>query len=170
MRSGRPRVQHKPSPGGTDILLIEDDPRDAELTLEALKQCGVTSCEHVSDGPEALDYLACKGIFANRYPAPPKLILLDLRLQKMSGIHVLRQVKSDHRTKRIPIVALTSSQLLIELAESYQLGVNSYVIKPTDARTYAERVGEIAYYWLVLNEPPPNDSNAIRPPISFKPA
>src|ERR1041385_5765452 len=164
MRPGRPNEQPKSPPGGADVLLIEDDPQDAELTLDALKRCGLIACEHVSDGPEALDYLACAGIFANRYPFQPKLILLDLHLQTMSGLHVLRQLKSDERTKRIPIVALTSSKLLIELAESYQLGVNSYIIKPGDGQTYAERVADIAYYWLVVNEPPPNESQPFRPP------
>ena len=90
MRPGRPNEQPKSPPGGADVLLIEDDPQDAELTIDALKRCGLISCEHVSDGPEALDYLACEGIFVNRYPFPPKLILLDLHLQRMSGLHVLR--------------------------------------------------------------------------------
>ena len=119
--------------GMAEILLVEDDPRDAELTLHALKRCGLAHrVEHVTDGQSALEYVSSTGQFPNPQPTNlPRLILLDLRLHKMGGLHVLRQLKSDERTKSIPIIALTSSKVAIEIVESYKLGVNSYVIKPT---------------------------------------
>ena len=97
----------------------------------------------------------CAGVFANRYPAPPRVILLDLKLQKMSGLQVLRQLKSDGRTRGIPIVVLTGSSVVIEVVESYELGVNSYVIKPTDANAFADVVADVGRYWLSINESPP---------------
>ena len=142
--------------GSADILLVEDDTRDAELTLSALKECGFADrVEHLNDGAEALDYIAGTGIFARQPPTLPRLILLDLGLHKTGGLQVLRQLKSDERTKGIPIVVLTGSKLTIEMVESYRLGVNSYVIKPTNAREFAKVVAAIGHYWLQTNEPPP---------------
>jgi len=138
-----------------DILLVEDDAVHASLTLRALKLCGFADrTEHVSDGAEALDYLASVNVHASRHAVTPKLILLDLGLPKIGGLHVLRHLKSDARTKSIPIVVLTSSKIAIELMESYKLGVNSYVIKPAEASKFVELIAEISRYWLVINEPP----------------
>ena len=129
---------------------------DAQLTLRALKQCGLAHrTEHVSDGMEALDYIASVSLFAGRQASLPKLILLDLGLPKMGGLHVLRQLKSDARTRNIPIVVLTSSKVSIELMESYKLGVNSYVIKPVDSAEFDAVIAGIGRYWLATNEPPP---------------
>jgi two-component system response regulator len=139
-----------------EILLVEDDPRDAELTLHALKRCGLAHrVEHVTDGQSALEYVASAAQYPNAQPITlPRLILLDLRIHKMGGLHVLRQLKSDERTKSIPIIALTSSKVAIEIVESYKLGVNSYVIKPTDPSQFEEVVSAIGHYWLAINEPP----------------
>jgi CheY-like chemotaxis protein len=144
------------SSGMAEILLVEDDPRDAELTLHALKRCGLAHrVEHVSDAESALEYVASVSQVPNSQPINlPRVILLDLRLHKMGGLHVLRQLKSDDRTRSIPIIALTSSKMAIEIVESYKLGVNSYVIKPTDPSQFEEVVSAIGHYWLAINEPP----------------
>ncbi len=135
-----------------DILLVEDDAGDAELTLSILTERGFGErVAHVADGSEAFDYIAS----TRGAPAAIKLILLDLNLQKMGGLHVLRQLKSDERTKKIPVVVLTSSRMAIELVESHKLGVNSYVIKPVDGDKFAELISEIGHYWLLVNELPP---------------
>ena len=134
-----------------DILLVEDDPGDAELTLGALNESGFGDrVVHVTDGVEALDYIAS----TRGAPALPKLILLDLNLRDMGGLHVLRQLKSDERTKGIPIVVLTGSRMAVELVDSYKLGVNSYVIKPVDGDKFNEVVAAIGNYWLGVNETP----------------
>jgi two-component system response regulator len=141
---------------GADILLVEDNLEDAELTLRALEQCGLAGrAAHVSDGEEALDYVAGDGAYVRSHAAMPKLILLDLGLKKIGGLHVARRLKSDERTKAIPIVVLTSSMAAIELGESYKTGINSYVIKPTDSQKFAEIVSSIANYWLNVNKLPP---------------
>src|SRR6266550_3040975 len=143
--------------GVADILLVEDDAQDAELTMAALRECGFADrVEHLSDGEEALDYIAGTGTFARQPPTLPRLILLDLGLHKIGGLQVLRQLKADERTKGIPIVVLTGSKLTIEMVESYKLGVNSYVIKPSSAREFAKVVAAIGHYWLQVNEPPPH--------------
>jgi len=149
--------QRQPPDSGADILLIEDSPFDAELTLRALEQCGsALQVVHVTDGGEALDYIA-NTTFRTKVQATslPKLILLDLSLRKIGGLHVLRRLKSDQTTKKIPIVALTASEVEIELAESYKLGVNSYVLKPLSASKFTEVVAAIGHYWLDVNMPPP---------------
>lgn len=140
-----------------DILLVEDDPHDAELTIRALEQCGFAHrVEHVADGDEALDYIGSVTLRAQRNTVKlPKLILLDLKLHKTGGLHVLQRLKTDERTKGIPIIVLTASKLAIEVVESYKLGVNSYVIKPQDGPKFVEVVGAIGHYWLSVNEPPP---------------
>jgi two-component system, response regulator len=148
----------EPSVNGraADILLVEDDAVHASLMLRALKMCGFADrTEHVSDGAEALEYLASVNLLTSRPASIPKLILLDLGLPKIGGMHVLRQLKSDPRTKSIPVVVLTSSKIAIELMESYKLGVNSYVIKPYEASKFTELIADISRYWLVINEPPP---------------
>ena len=142
--------------GFADILLVEDDVSDAELTMRALSKCGFAPrIEHVSDGAEALRYIASANLFAQKGTgSTPKLILLDLKLSGLGGLHVLRGLKADERTRGIPIVALTSLKIGIDLAESYKLGVNSYVIKPPDAAKFAEVIGAIGRYWLGINELP----------------
>lgn len=157
MKNGNPASHPQPPNLAADILLVEDDPGDAELTMVALRECGWGDrVEQFSDGSEALDYIACTGAFANRHPPTmPRLILLDLGLQTTGGMHVLRHLKTDERTRGIPIVVLTGSRLAIELVESYRLGVNSYVIKPGSAREFTKIVSLIATYWLTVNEPSP---------------
>jgi CheY-like chemotaxis protein len=153
----RPQNNHvEESSRAADILLVEDNAIDAQLALRALKQCGLAhQVEHVSDGAEALDYIASVNLRSGKPASLPRLILLDLVLHKIGGLHVLRQLKSDPRTKSIPIVVLTSSQMAIEIVESYQLGVNSYVIKPTDPKKFNDVVSQVGQYWLAINEPPP---------------
>ena len=149
--SGLPTHSSQAANGTTEILLVEDNPLDAELTLQALRDAGFSNLvAHVKDGEEALDL-----IFEPRTsPTLPKLILLDLHLGKMAGLHVLRRLKSDERTKGIPVVVLSASKLAIEVIESYKLGVNSYVMKPPDGKRFAEIVKMLGQYWLTVNEPP----------------
>ena len=139
-----------------DILLVEDDANDAALTLRALKQRNVGGrVFHVVDGDEALEFIFASNLSGDWEPAnAPRLILLDLKLQKVSGLDVLRELKSQERTKAIPVVVLTSSREEIKNVESYKLGVNSYVIKPADSRKFAQVIGDLGYYWLTINEPP----------------
>ena len=133
-----------------EILLVEDNPSDVELTLHALKRNNVTNPVHVArDGAEALDYLFGNG---SRSPVP-KVILLDLKLPKIDGLEVLKRVKGDPRTKRIPVVVLTSSREERDLVESYNLGANSYIQKPVDFGQFTDAVKQIGYYWLVVNQP-----------------
>ena len=142
--------------GGADVLLVEDDVIHAELTMRALRRCGFAHrVEHVTDGAEALDYIAAVNLRSGKPASLPRLILLDLVMHKIGGLHVLRQLKSDARTKSIPIVVLTSSQMAIEIVESYQLGVNSYVIKPSEPKKFTEVVAQVGHYWLAINEAPP---------------
>ena len=139
-----------------DILLVEDDPNDAALTLRALKQRNIGGrVFHVIDGDEALEFIFASNLAGEWDPAnAPRLILLDLKLTKVSGLEVLRELKSQDRTKMIPVVVLTSSREEIKNLESYKLGVNSYVIKPTDSKKYAQMIGDLGHYWLTINEPP----------------
>jgi two-component system response regulator len=139
-----------------DILLVEDNPNDVELTLRALKKSKVVNpVKVVRDGAEALEFLFGEGAYADRIPAqPPKLILLDLKLPKVDGLEVLRRVKSDERTKVVPVVVLTSSREERDVVESYRLGVNSYIVKPVDFDKFAEAVSQAGLYWMLLNQPP----------------
>lgn len=137
-----------------DILLVEDEPNDAELTLRALRDGGLAQrVEHVTDGAEALDYLAAVNYNAANGAKLPRLILLDLRLHKIGGLQVLRQLKSDESTRGIPIVVFSSSKMAIEIVESYKFGVNSYVLKPTDGKEFARVASAIGHYWLSINTP-----------------
>ena len=147
-----------------DILLVEDDPEDAALTLRALKQRNVGDrVFHVIDGDEALDFIFATGLYGEWEPAdPPKLVLLDLKLRKVSGLEVLRELKAQALTKMIPVVVLTSSHEEITSVESYKLGVNSYVIKPADGNRFAQVIGDIGYYWLTINQPPYRQTLASR--------
>ena len=139
-----------------DILLVEDNPNDAELTLRALKKARVANDIHVvRDGAEALEFLFGEGAYEGRArSAFPRVILLDLKLPKVDGLEVLRRLKSEDRTRKIPVVVLTSSREESDLVASYHLGANSYIVKPVDSDKFFEAVHEIGLYWLLLNEPP----------------
>jgi CheY-like chemotaxis protein len=139
-----------------EILLVEDNPNDVELTLHALKKNNLANhIEIVRDGAEALDFLFCRGVFAERdMESGPKVVLLDLKLPKVDGLEVLKQIRSDPRTKAIPVVVLTSSREERDIADSYNLGVNSYVAKPVDFEQFTEAVRQLGLYWLLLNQPP----------------
>jgi CheY-like chemotaxis protein len=136
--------------------LVEDDPNEVELVMRALREGGLEQqVEHVSDGEDALEYIdQVEELLLQHAAKRPRLILLDLRLHRMGGLHVLRRLKQDERTRGIPIVAFTSSKLAIEMVQSYGLGVNSYVIKPDDPKRFAEVVAAIGRYWLEVNELP----------------
>jgi CheY-like chemotaxis protein len=138
------------------ILLVEDSPQEVELTLEVLESEHLANRIHVArDGEEALDFLFCRGSFAGRESGPPKLVLLDLKLPKVNGLEVLQALKSDPRTKAIPVVVLTSSREQQDMITSYNLGVNSYIQKPVDFEQFRIKVKELGLYWLVVNDPPP---------------
>jgi two-component system, response regulator len=138
-----------------DILLVEDDVNDAELALAALRQRNISEkVVHVVDGNEALSFISYASLFGDWGGGNlPKVILLDLKLKTINGLDVLRQLKSEDHTKTIPVVVFTGSQREIELVESYRLGVNSYVIKPSDHKEYAQIVGDIGHYWVNINRP-----------------
>jgi len=144
------------APNPVEILLVEDNPADAELTLYALKKYAVANhIEVVRDGAEALDYMFCTGAYAHRrIEDHPKVVLLDLKLPKVDGSEVLRRVKTDPRTRLIPVVVLTSSREESDIVESYQLGVNSYVVKPVDFDQFTEAVRQAGLYWMLLNQAP----------------
>lgn len=139
-----------------EILLVEDNPNDVELTLHALKKNNIANQVHVvRDGEEALEYIFCTGVYADRdINHNPKVILLDLKLPKVDGLEVLRQVKANPRTQMIPVVVLTSSREDRDIVESYKLGVNSYIRKPVDFEQFTDAVRTMGMYWLLLNQPP----------------
>src|SRR5476649_450478 len=137
------------------ILLVEDSPRDAELILDALGSHQLANeVVHVRDGADALDYLYRRGQFADRADGQPALILLDLKLPKVDGLEVLRQIKGDSALKMIPIVMMTSSREEQDLLDSYQLGVNAYVVKPMKVHDFVEAVKQVGAFWGVINEVP----------------
>ncbi len=140
-----------------EILLVEDNPNDVELTLHAFKSNHVNNLIYVvRDGAEALEYIFCKGQYEDRkIENSPKLILLDLKLPKVDGMEVLRKIRSDDRTKSIPVVILTSSDEERDVIESYKLGVNSYIRKPVNFEKFSGVVKDLKYYWLLLNIGPP---------------
>jgi len=139
-----------------EILLVEDNPNDAELALRALRKNKLANnVVRVSDGEEALDYIFARNEFKSNYKFNiPRLILLDLKLPKVDGLEVLRIIKADKVTKLIPVVVLTSSQEENDMVESYQLGVNSYIVKPVDFDKFIESVRNIGLYWLLINQQP----------------
>lgn len=139
-----------------EILLVEDNSNDVELTLRALKKHNLVNKVHVvKDGEEALDFMFCTGEYENRKDAPfPKVILLDLKLPKVNGLEVLKELKSNARTKFVPVAVLTTSREEKDMIESYSLGVNSYIVKPVDFQKFIDAVADIGLYWLLLNEMP----------------
>jgi two-component system response regulator len=140
-----------------EILLIEDNDSDVELTLHALREHRLANrIQVVRDGEEALDFLFCRGKFEERsFDSPPRLVLLDLKLPKVDGLEVLRAVKSDPRTKAIPVVILTSSKEDRDMVNGYHLGVNSYIQKPVDFSKFRETVRHLGLYWLLVNAAAP---------------
>ena len=139
-----------------EILLVEDSPRDAEMTLRALRKRNLANhIVHVKDGEEALDWLFGRGTHAGRdVNHHPKVVLLDLKLPKVDGLEVLRALRADERTRLLPVVVMTSSQEQRDLIESYKLGVNSYVVKPVDFDAFSAAVAELGHYWLLVNKEP----------------
>jgi CheY-like chemotaxis protein len=139
-----------------EVLLVEDNPADAELTMRALHKNHLARSVHVvTDGAEALEFLFCTGAYARRSRhGGPKVVLLDLKLPKVDGIEVLQQIKADPATQAIPVVVLTSSQEEADLARTYRLGVNSYIVKPLDLEKFTEAVRQLGLYWLSLNQLP----------------
>ena len=148
------------------ILLIEDDPQDAELTMAAMEENNLANCVSlVSDGAEALDYLFRRGKFTKRGDGDPVVVLLDNKMPKVSGLEVLKAVKADERLRTIPVVALTSSREERDLIEFYRNGVNAYVVKPVDFSKFAEAVKRLGLFWAFVNEPPPDQRSE---PVSIQ--
>jgi two-component system response regulator len=138
-----------------DILLVEDNPTDAEMTLRALRRGNLANhITWVRDGEEALDFIFRNGSYSGRPPENPRLILLDIKLPKVDGIEVLKQIKSDARTRVIPVVMVTSSAEGRDITDSYQLGANSYVVKPVDFEQFSETVSKAGFYWMLMNRVP----------------
>ena len=139
-----------------DILLVEDNPRDAELTIRAFKKRNLANrLIMVEDGAAALDFIFCRGEYARRNMShPPKVVLLDVKLPKVTGLEVLRAIKTDERTRTIPVVMVTSSREDPDIKAAYELGANSYVVKPVDFDAFMEAMNRLGFYWLLLNEAP----------------
>jgi two-component system response regulator len=142
--------------GAVEILLIEDNPNDVEITLHAFRKHNLSNRIHVvRDGEEALEFVFCTGRYASRdIHSSPKIILLDLKLPLIDGLEVLRQIKGDPQTKKIPVVVLTSSRQEQDIVNSYDLGVNSYIVKPLDFDQFTEAARILGLYWVLLNQPP----------------
>jgi two-component system response regulator len=138
-----------------ELLLVEDNPNDVELTLDALREHNLANrIQVVRDGAEALDFIFCQGAYSQRDNRNPKLILLDLKLPKVGGLEVLQRIRTDPHTRTTPVVVLTSSQEERDITASYDLGVNSYVVKPVDFEQFTAAVQRMGLYWLLLNQPP----------------
>ena len=146
------------------ILLVDDSPRDTELALDALAQHNLANeVVALRDGAEALDYLYRRGQFANRPVGNPAVVMLDLKMPKVDGIQVLRQIKSDPDLKMMPVVVLTSSREEQDLVDSYELGVNAYIVKPVGFPEFVEAVKQVGAFWAMFNEPPPGSVRSVRP-------
>jgi len=138
------------------ILLVEDDPKDTELTMTALEEYNLSNEVVVAtDGEEALDYLYYRGKFQRRSGENPAVLLLDLKLPKVDGLQVLETIKGDENLKMIPVVVLTSSREEQDMVRSYKLGVNAYVVKPVDFHEFVNAIKELGVFWAIINEPPP---------------
>ncbi len=138
------------------ILIVEDDPKDVELTLTALEEYNLANEVIITgNGAEALDYLYCRGNFSTRSSENPAVMLLDLKLPKVDGLEVLKQIKSDENLKMIPVVVLTSSREEKDMIASYKLGVNAYVVKPVDFHDFVNAIRELGVFWAIINSPPP---------------
>jgi len=139
-----------------EILLVEDNPSDVELALHSLRKHRLANNVHVvRDGAEALDFLFCRGAYESRNPNhPPKVVLLDLKLPKVDGLEVLRELRRHESTRLMPVVVMTSSREERDIVESYKLGINSYIVKPVDFEQFTEAVRQVGCYWLLLNQPP----------------
>jgi CheY-like chemotaxis protein len=138
------------------ILIVEDDPKDVELTLTALEEYNLANEVIITgNGAEALDYLYCRGKFSTRSSDNPAVMLLDLKLPKVDGLEVLKQIKSDDNLKMIPVVVLTSSREEKDMIASYRLGVNAYVVKPVDFHDFVNAIRELGVFWAIINSPPP---------------
>jgi two-component system, response regulator len=142
-----------------EILLVDDDPSDVELTIHALRRNQLANRIHVAeDGKEALDFIFCREKYESRsMSARPKVILLDLKLPKVDGLEVLRAIRSDERTKSIPVVILTSSREQKDLVQGYRLGASAFIQKPVDFDQFRDTIKQIGMFWLVVNEPPPGE-------------
>lgn len=138
------------------ILLVEDSPQDAEMTIRSLTKHNLASnVHHVLDGAEALEFIFAMGAYSNRQIAKgPKVVLLDLKLPKVDGLEVLKKIKSDERTSKIPVVVLTSSKEDRDMVESYRLGVNSYIVKPVNFDKFTEAIKHLGVYWILVNSLP----------------
>jgi|SRR5665213_2557906 len=139
-----------------EVLLVEDNASDAEMTIRALKKNNlVNKLLHLKDGAEALDFIFAEGEYSGRQMENiPKVILLDLKMPKVSGIEVLRRIKTDERTRKIPVVVLTSSKEDPDIQACYALGVNSYVVKPVDFNEFQKAISELGLFWMIINQPP----------------
>jgi len=153
------------SPSEIEILLVEDDPDDMELTMRALRSEHLCNrIEVARDGEEALDFLFCRGAFSQRDPdSKPRLVLLDLKLPKLDGLDVLKQIKEHPATRALPVVILTSSRQESDLVRSYQLGTNSYIQKPVEFDQFQATVKQLGYYWLLVNQSPPRNAFTAQP-------
>jgi CheY-like chemotaxis protein len=141
------------------ILMVEDDPKDVELSLTALEEYNLANEVVVTrDGEEALDYLFCRGKFSGRSNENPAVMLLDLKLPKIDGLEVLHQIKSNDKLRMIPVVVLTSSNEEKDMVASYRLGVNAYVVKPVNFHEFVNAIKELGVFWAVINEPPPGSA------------
>lgn len=141
-----------------EILIVEDNPQDAELTLRAIRKNNLANKFYVAeDGEEALDFIFCRGKYIQRtFSSPPKVIFLDLKLPKISGLEVLQEIKSDPRTKPLPVVMVTSSREDPDIRRAYEFGVNSYVVKPVNFEDFLNAMSQTGLYWLLVNQPPRN--------------
>lgn len=139
-----------------EVLLVEDSDEDAELVIRSLKKHNLgNNLVHVSDGVEALDFIFARGKFSDRSVGDiPKVILMDLKMPKMDGLQVLKEIKKDDRTKMIPVIMMTSSKEEKDIVDSYQLGVNSFIVKPVGFENFSKAVAEFGMYWLLINQPP----------------